>query len=141
METFSIGYIVLFGGAPGQMPREVNATGRDEIEEPHETISLVIAAASSYKYRRSEFSIFDCCVNSIYSKYIILHPIGCNADRIDFVRLKDYIESTTKNSSPSSQTFCIYYSMKYMMLMCTIAIDFLRRLLRIESNTAVEVLL
>ena len=52
-ETFSIGYIMLFNGASEQMPRATNATGRFEIEELHETISLVIATVRQYMYIRS----------------------------------------------------------------------------------------
>ena len=80
--------------------------------------------------------MFDCCVNSIYSKYIILRPIGCYADRIASVLLKDYNESRTKMSSPSTQIICIYYPIGCMMLVCAIAIDVLCQLLRNESNTA-----
>ena len=55
--------------------------------------------------------MFDCCVNSIYSKCIILCPIGCYADRIQNCLgaiKEDYIESRsrtrTKTSSPNTQT-------------------------------------
>ena len=55
--------------------------------------------------------MFDCCVNSIYSKCIILCPIGCFADRIQNCLgaiKEDYIESRsrtrTKTSSPNTQT-------------------------------------